>query len=432
MKVKAHLKTVSDDELLRRLSELLGRSRRCEADLVAHLGEVDARRLYAREAAPSMFVYCTSVLHLSEAEAWLRITAARATREHPMLLSMLRDGRLHLSGIRRLAPHLTRENRAELLKRATHRSRREIEELVAELAPRPDVPPRIRKLPERLPAPPSTTGQLGPDPVGEVGVLADVAAGATPSPGPALQEDASTDRRPGPGQASPGMLGLGPDPVAQRPAAVRRSQMEPLAPARYKVEFTADAELREQLQRLQALMRSSVPDGDLGQLIKMAVAEKVERLEAKRFAKAKRPRKSLDETDTTPRSRHIPAAVRRTVYERDEGRCAYVNGQGRRCQTRERLKFHHDETPFAKGGDHSPENIRLMCHAHNALLAEQEYGKKKMALHRDQRRRASEPASTQSLAPPPLPAGPLGAAHQRMSSARTRASSRARAPAPTP
>jgi hypothetical protein len=85
-----------------------------------------------------MFAYCTRVLHLSE--AWLRINAARAAREHAMLLAMLRDGRLHLSGIRRLAPHLTPEKRDALLQRATHRSRHEIEALVAELAPRPDVP----------------------------------------------------------------------------------------------------------------------------------------------------------------------------------------------------------------------------------------------------------------------------------------------------
>src|SRR5262249_31529023 len=104
------LRSLSDDELLHRLLDLLRQSRRVEADLVAHIGEVDARRLYAREAAPSMFAYCTEVLHLSEAEAYLRITVARAARQHPVLLEMLRDGRLHLSGIAKLVPHLSGEN----------------------------------------------------------------------------------------------------------------------------------------------------------------------------------------------------------------------------------------------------------------------------------------------------------------------------------
>src|SRR5262249_49266695 len=143
------LRSLSDDELLYRLLDLLRQSRRVEADLVAHIGEVDARRLYAREAAPSMFVYCTGVLHLSEAEAYLRITVARAAREHPVLLNRLRDGSLHLSGIAKLVPHLTLENREAVLARAAHCSKRAIEELIAELAPRPDVPTAVRVLPQR-------------------------------------------------------------------------------------------------------------------------------------------------------------------------------------------------------------------------------------------------------------------------------------------
>ena len=146
------LDSVSDDELLRRLGELVSHSRRVEAALVSHIGEVEERRLYAREASPSMFAYCTEVLHLSEAEAYLRITVARAAREHPLLLTMLGDGRLHLSGIVKLVPILTRENRDGLLKRATHRSKRQILELVAELLSRPDAPSLMRELPQRRPA----------------------------------------------------------------------------------------------------------------------------------------------------------------------------------------------------------------------------------------------------------------------------------------
>src|SRR4249919_2235450 len=102
MEYESSLAQLTDAELLLRLVVLLAQSRGAESDLVAHIGEVDRRRLYARHASPSMFAYCTEVLHLSEAEAYLRITAARAAREHPLILDMLRDGRLHLSGIARL------------------------------------------------------------------------------------------------------------------------------------------------------------------------------------------------------------------------------------------------------------------------------------------------------------------------------------------
>jgi len=104
------------------------------------------------------------VLNLSGPEAYLRITVARASRRHPMLLEMLADGRIHLTGAGRLAPHLTVENRDRLLERATHQSKRRIEELIAELSPQPDVPARIRKLPN-LAAKPAAR-QLRPDAVG--------------------------------------------------------------------------------------------------------------------------------------------------------------------------------------------------------------------------------------------------------------------------
>ena len=129
MTQERRLECLSDDELLGNLGDLLRQSRRVESALVAHIGEVDQRRLYAREASPSMFAFCTQVLHLSEAEAYLRIEVARASRKHPVLLEMLSDGRLHLSGIAKLAPHLTEHNRDSLLVRAAGKSKRQIEEL---------------------------------------------------------------------------------------------------------------------------------------------------------------------------------------------------------------------------------------------------------------------------------------------------------------
>jgi 5-methylcytosine-specific restriction endonuclease McrA len=144
------------------------------------------------------------------------------------------------------------------------------------------------------------------------------------------------------------------------------------------VQFTASAELHDKLERLRALTRSQVPDGDLAAIIEQAVTEKLERLEARRFAKTRAPRRGLLETDTSPSSRHIPAAVRRAVRERDGNRCRYVNKQGRRCSERDRLEYHHRQ-PFGLGGDHSPQNIRLACHAHNQYLAEHDYGKEAMA-----------------------------------------------------
>jgi hypothetical protein len=138
-------------------------------------------------------------------------------------------------------------------------------------------------------------------------------------------------------------------------------------------------------------MRSSVPDGDLATILEVAVTEKLERLEAKRFGKTDAPRKSLEETDTSASSRYIPAAVRRAVRERDGNRCTFVDTQGGRCSERDRLEFHQLE-PFGRGGDHSPENIRLACPAHNRYLAERDYGKEVMDRYLRSGSRVGEPA----------------------------------------
>ena len=132
--------------------------------------------------------------------------------------------------------------------------------------------------------------------------------------------------------------------------------MEPLAPARYKIQFTANAELKDKIERLRALM----PDSDLAVIIDAAVTEKLARLESRRYGKTRAPRRDLEETNTSPSSRYIPAAVRRAVSERDGNQCRFVDKQGKRCGERSQLQFHHQD-PYARGGDHSPDNIQMMC-----------------------------------------------------------------------
>ena len=341
------LSSFSDDDLLRRLSDLLGQSRRDEADLVAHIGEVDRRRLYAREASPSMFAYCTEVLHLSEAEAYLRIAAARAAREHPLLLTMLADGRLHLTAIAKLAPHLTPENREDLLKRAAHRSKREIEELVAEISPRTDAPAVMRKLPDKRAGTTPPTLEPGPD----AEAPARTASGGGASIDRQLRPDGVDAREPElrpDGVAGVGIELLSPElPLLPASPRARSGVVEPLAPGRYKVQFTASAELHDKLERLRALMRPSVPDGDLAAIIEQTVTEKLQRREARRFARTQAPRKTLLQSQTSPTTRQIPAAVKRAVYERDGGRCRYEDEQGRRCTARQGLEYHH-RRPFAR------------------------------------------------------------------------------------
>ncbi len=156
-----------------------------------------------------------------------------------------------------------------------------------------------------------------------------------------------------------------------------------------KVQFTASAEFRDKIERLTALMRASVPDGDLAVILEQAVTEKLERLEAKRFAETRTPRKTLEEADTSPSGRYIAAPVKRIVRRRDGDQGTFVDENARRCTERRGLEFHH-RNPYGLGGDRSPENICLMCHAHNAYLAELDYGKEVMERYRRRDGRVSE------------------------------------------
>ncbi len=402
------LEELEDDVLLQRIRVLANDSRRIEADLIAHLAEVDARGLLARHAACSTFGYCRETLNLSESEAYLRITVARASRKHPMLLEMLADGRLHLTGAGKLAPHLTVENRGGLLARATRQSKRRIEELIAELSPQPDVPARIRKLPDAAATRtarrlrPDAVGGQAQDPEGERGrsLASTIPMPLLDAPQPEasrapLAPLASAASAPvDPAVASTPLVAAVQVPLPG-PAGSAPARISPLAPSRFKVQFTASAELRAKLERLQKLMGPSGPGGDLAAVIEAAVTEKLERLEARRYAKTKAPRKTLAETDTLPSARSIPAAVRRAVYERDGGRCTFVDAQGRRCAERHRLEYHHAGKAWARGGDHSVRNVRLACPVHNQHLADVEYGRDWM----DRCRRRGLAATSRTLFP---------------------------------
>jgi 5-methylcytosine-specific restriction endonuclease McrA len=335
--------TLSDDELLARLPVLARNEREASAELVAHLAVLDTRpALYAADGYGSLFSYCTRALALSEDAACNPIEAARACRQFPCLLERLAAGALSLTSLRLLGRHLTAENHRAVLSRAEYKSRREIEALVAELAPRADAPSLIRRLPA---APVEAKAAPGPS---QEPTRADeaVVTFALPTPRPA------------------------PRPI-----------VEPLAPKRYGLHCTIDEETQDGLRRLQSLLRREIPDGDLGAILKQAVADLVEKVERKKLAKTERPRpqrairpgtdKDAAEGPLPPR--HPPRAVKRAVWARDRGRCAYVSPKGRRCEERTFLEFHH-RLPYAKRGEATVDNIALRCRRHNQYEAELVFG----------------------------------------------------------
>src|SRR5216684_8906754 len=130
------LSHVSDPKLLHDLTSADTQVRGSTAWLLAHIAEFDARRLYAPQGYPSTYAYCVEKLHMSEDEACRRIRAARAAREFPAIFELVAEERLHLAGVVTLAPYLTAGNAADLLGSAAHRTKAEIELLIARRFPR--------------------------------------------------------------------------------------------------------------------------------------------------------------------------------------------------------------------------------------------------------------------------------------------------------
>jgi hypothetical protein len=343
------LSHLSDQALLRDLATLVARDRATTAEMLAHIAEVDSRKLYLPAAHPSMFSYCVHELHLSEDAAFNRIQAARAARQFPMIFEALTDGRVHLSAVRLLAPYLTPENAAELIAEAAHRTKSEIEELLARRFPRSEALGLVQALPASLrPA----DEQLAP--------------GRVEAPGP---------ERPGAlaCQLAPAQVGT-------------PSKLAPVAPERFLLEVTIGASTQEMLRYAQDLLGHELPSGDLAQVLDRALEALIEKLEKRKFAATRRPRPSRR---SSTGARHIPAHVKRAVWERDRGQCTFVSEAGRRCPSRTRLEFDH-VVEVARGGEATVAGIRLRCRAHNQHGAECTFGVEFMREKREAARRRAE------------------------------------------
>jgi hypothetical protein len=381
---------LADAELLSNTRALVGRSNQVFAALLAHLGEVEARGLHRTRACSSLYAYCVYELRLSEDAAVRRVTAARLVRQFPALLDAVAAGELHLTGLLMLGPHLTRDNHLDVLARAKHRTKKELAKLVRILDPLPEVPARIEA--------------LGPEAPGRA-TWADYVASFNPvrelTPGERPRE--WVDATPA-GLSAPARIAASTEPSAPARIAEPAELSAPAriaVPLRYKVQFTATEEYVELIERAQALLshlhRHREHSATLDEIQLQALRAFVAQLEKKRAGARDASNGARHATTgapkpeaAMPRSRHIPARIRRAVFERDAHRCTYVDdASGRRCEETHYLELHHLE-PFANGGPHTEANLTLRCQAHNALAAEIDFGRDRILEKRDAARHFSE------------------------------------------
>jgi hypothetical protein len=168
-----------------------------------------------------------------------------------------------------------------------------------------------------------------------------------------------------------------PEAVSQQPTApTHRPAVKPLAADRYEIRFTASAATRDKLKVAQDLLRHAIPNGDVAAIFDRALSELIDAHSRRKMAVVRQPAKTRSTTAARPavaNSRHVAAEVKRVVWVRDGGRCAFVGASGHRCSERAFLEYHH-VVPHAVGGQATIANIQLRCRAHNGYEADVFFG----------------------------------------------------------
>jgi hypothetical protein len=357
MSDRYRLVALGNEQLVAALVGLVRRENDALSDLLAHLAELDERRLYLELGFSSLFAYCTEVLGFCKSSAGRRIAAARVCRKYREAFARVAKGELQLSVLSVLAQHLNPETATDLFEACSSKSYEQVELLLAARFPKPDVHDSIRRLPTR-----AETGapDIGSDSNARPGV-----AGVDADPGEIPRS-------------------IVPPVSEAKPPTAARGRVEPLSADRFGVHFTADAEFRELLEEVRALASHSLPGGELLPLMKGALEAYRRELQKKRFGVGRKARgaRSMSAAAServgsiegrTKRTRYVPAAVARAVYQRDDGCCTFCSEDGRRCGARRFLELDHIR-PWAEGGEPTAGNLRLRCRAHNQHAARLHFG----------------------------------------------------------
>ena len=336
------LKHLSNDALRQALKNKVANENATLAEVIAHIAEFDARKLFLVDAYPSMLRYCIGELGMSEDEAKKKIQVARAVQEFPALLDALAEGRVHLTGLRLLVPHLKPETVDELLAAATHQSMDEIERFLAARFPKAGVAASVTLIPSTMPSPAGAAGLLSNPEV----VANTVSEGAARHP---------------------------------------RGRVAPLSAEACAVQFTCSREADERFRYLQDLLGHQVSRADIAEVYDRAVKELIKRMERVRFGACDKPRKSGGPSSDP---RHIPAEVKRAVFKRDGGQCTYTSESGHRCEARGDVEFDH-KIEVARGGGSTVDDVQLRCRGHNQFTAERTFGAGFMKAKREEAKAAA-------------------------------------------
>ena len=351
-----------------RLLEIGRHERGLLVETLDHLAELDRRNAALTMGFSSLFAFCTDFLGYSNGSAFRRTKAARLLARFPIVREYLADGRLTLSKLVELREVLDEAHVVEIVDRAVGLTEDQVKVLVAELRPKAPPPDHLRKLPT-----PRNNGSGS-------GLKLDFTPGATAAPVPA-------------GTSAP------PLPAPPPPPAVP-ARVEPIAPDRHVLRVTVGDAFVADLKAVRHALSHKFPAGGLEEILHECIRGTLAKIERRRRGAA---RKKTDAKPPAPGGHYVAAPVRGEVWDRDDGRCTFVGTTGRRCSSPYQVENHHMD-PSAKGGRSTAGNVTLFCRRHNALAAEQDFGKQhmtgKIAEARARRRATADPPTLPGLGNP--------------------------------
>jgi 5-methylcytosine-specific restriction endonuclease McrA len=363
------IRSLSDSDLLFRVKDLTTRERALTLSLLLHLNEVERRKLHLKQGFSSMFDYCTAGLGYSEPAAFRRIRTARCVARFPEVYGLLESNEVSLNSVARVSRVLTAANKDALLTRIRGKSQREVEAIVAEHEPCARFRDVVRPVVLRV----ST------QPAASAGVPT-IATGAPEARTvPSLLD--ATENAAEVGATLAGARENGRDDACEKSAYFpREGDLHPTGlttERRVQFQFAASEAFREKFERVKSLAWHRLPaNASLEQVFELAL----DALIARHDPRARRERRLargearvVRSRQANSGSRYLAASVKEEVFTRDEGQCAFIGSNGRRCESRHALQIDHIK-PFARGGTSTVDNLRLLCAYHNRLEAERLMG----------------------------------------------------------
>ncbi len=328
-------KNLNDQELLLKTKESAQAERDLTLTVIELLTEIQRRRLHLKRGFSSLHEYCVKELKYSDGAAFRRIKAMRLVESTPQVAEAIESGALNLTAASQLQKvfeskaksreAFSNHDKLELINKVQNQSTRQVERILAEIAP------EVINQTEKVKPVSKGLAKL------ELFVDEDFLKNLETLRSLTSHKNSS---------------------LKELFGSLIERELRRIDPEQKKVRFKKPLLQPKETDRLE----TEAPEPKLQSSIrqKPASAPPVSSVSCKQT------------------SRYLSSSVKHQVWMRNKGQCTFIDPvTKRKCESKHRLQYEHIK-PFARGGDNDANNLRLLCQSHNNLMAINQYGPAKM------------------------------------------------------